>query len=684
MISKNKVRLLASLKHQRSGSARQAKNRIEKLKKVINHHRYLYHTLDRQEISDAALDSLKHELFQLEKIFPEFITPDSPSQRVGGEPLDKFVKVKHKIRQWSFEDAFDEDEIREFDARIKRLLEKELGHKTDISYTCEIKIDGFKIILTYKKGILKTAATRGDGIIGEDVSQNVKTIESIPLKLRKNVDVVVEGEIWMSKKEFKRINKERKRNKEMLFANPRNAAAGSIRQLDPKVAASRKLDSFMYDLSWAGFELPETQFKELKLLKELGFKVNPNLKFCRNIEEVISFWKDWSKKRENQDYGIDGIVAKVDNRDWQQLLGYTGKAPRFAIAFKFPAEQATTVVEDIDVQVGRTGVLTPVAHLSPVRVAGSVVSRATLHNEDEIKKLDVRIGDTVVIQKAGDVIPDVVKVLKDLRTGKEKKFKMPEKCPICRSPLDRQKDSPLVKCSNKQCAVRHRRSLHYFTSKSAFNIEGMGPKIVNALLDNGLIQDAADIFDLKEGDLVPLERFAEKSAENLIKAIDERREIDLARFIIALGILHVGEETARDLSENFGSIKGIEKASVDDLESIANIGTIVARSIHDWFRNDYNKKFLKKLLKQVKIKKEKRIASTKLKGKTFVLTGSLETITRDEAKIKIRLLGGHPIESVSKKTDFVVAGKEPGSKYTEAKKLGVKIIDEREFLNMIK
>ena len=668
------------------------KKRVEKLRKVINHHRYLYHVLDKPEISDATLDSLKHELAQLEKEYPEFLTSDSPTQRIGGKPLDEFVKVRHKIRQWSFDDAFSEEEIRDFDEKIKRMLTKETGHKGDLFYTCEIKIDGFKIVLIYEKGILKTAATRGDGEVGEDVTQNVKTIESVPLKLEKDVDIVAEGEIWMSKKEFERINDERKKKKETLFANPRNAAAGSIRQLDPKVAASRKLDSFVYDLTFLtpsvekktlGVSQPKTQFEELELLKELGFKVNQYYKLCKNIEEVISFWKEWEKKKDKQEYGIDGIVVKLNERKFQELLGYTGKSPRFAIAFKFRAEQATTIVEDIQVQVGRTGVLTPVAHLRPVVVAGSVVSRATLHNEDEIRRLGVRIGDTVIIQKAGDVIPDVIGVVRDLRTGKEKVFKMPDKCPICRSAIKRDAGSPLIRCSNNKCSVRHRRALYYFASKKAFDIEGLGPKIVNALLDNNLIQDAADIFDLKEGDLVPLERFGEKSAENLINAINIHKEINLDKFITSLGIFNVGEETARDMAKKFGSIEKIEKLSLEELESVRNIGCIVAKSIYDWFRDDYNKRFLKKLLQRIKIKKIKIIKGGKLEGKKFVLTGTLSSMSRDMAKEKIRALAGEINETVSKNTDFVVAGDDPGSKYEKAKKLGVKIIDEQELLKML-
>lgn len=697
------------------------KTRIEKLKETINHHRYLYHVLDRQEISAAALDSLKRELAELEKKYPEYASPDSPTQRIGGEPLDKFAKVVHKARQWSFGDAFTEKEIREFDERIKRMLMKELPSRQampgtsltslvekGVEYACELKIDGFKIVLTYENGVLQTAATRGDGVTGEDVTQNIKTIESIPLKLEKPVNIVVEGEIWMSKREFEKLNQEQKKKNLSLFANPRNAAAGSIRQLDPAIAASRKLDSYVYDIALiekrgegVRFSLsdnegessetdtlssfPETQIKELELLKKLGFKVNKNYKLCRNINEVIAYWKEWQKKKNNENYWIDGVAVKLNRRDWQEILGHTGKAPRFAVAFKFPAEQATTVVEDIAVQVGRTGALTPVAHLAPVLVAGSVVSRATLHNAEEIKRLGLKIGDTAIIQKAGDVIPEVVQVLKEMRTGKEKEFTMPENCPVCGGKLRQEKDSPIIRCANKNCSVRRRRALYYFASKKAMNIEGLGPKIIDALLDNGLVQDAADIYDLKEGDLEPLERFGEKSAKNIVSSISEKRETTLTRFLTALGIFHIGEETAELLAENF-SLDDLQKAMPDDLQKIKGIGPKVADSVYNWFKNKKNKVFLKKLLKRISIispKPAKFLENSKIKGKTFVLTGTMENLSRDKAKKEIKLRGGQAGESVSKNTDFVVAGDEPGSKYGKAKKLGVKIIGEKEFLELL-
>jgi len=666
-----------------------AKVRIEKLKKLINHHRYLYHVLDRQEITDAALDSLKHELYNLEQVFPKLITLDSPTQRVGGKPLEKFEKIRHIVPQWSFNDVFDENEIREFDNRVRRFLDKEFGYKVaELEYVAELKIDGFKIILTYEKGILKTATTRGDGKVGEDVTMNVKTIESIPLHLNTDVDCIVEGEIWMGKDEFNRLNKDRSKKGEQLFANPRNVAAGSIRQLDSKIAASRMLDSFIYDLSYIEhssdvFIMPKTQVEELELLKEFGLKVNPNFKLCKNIDDVIDFWKSWQKKKDKTRYLVDGVVVKLNKIEWQNRLGYTGKAPRFAVALKFPAEQTTTLVEDIDVQVGRTGALTPVAHLKPVTIAGSVVSRATLHNEDEIRRLDVRVGDTVILQKAGDVIPDIVSVIKEMRTGEEKPFKMPKVCPICRSQVVFLKDSPIAKCPNKKCVTRHRRSLYYFASKKAFDIEGLGPRVIDALLDNNLVSDATDFFDLKEGDITPLERFAEKSAKNLIEAINTRREIELPRFIISLGIENVGESTAEDLADSFHTIKNLEKTSIQDLEKVSDVGPIVARSIYEWFRDANNKRFLDKLLSRVAIKKSPKVRGTKFKNLKFVLTGSLDKVSRNEAKKMIKDQGGEVSESVSKNTDFVIFGSNPGLKYDNAKKLGVKTIDEEKFLEML-
>lgn len=664
-----------------------AAKRLEQLKTAIDRHRYLYHVLDKPELTDAALDSLKHELDEIETRYPDLITSDSPSQRVGGSPLPQFKKIKHEAPQWSFNDAFSPDEMREFDARVKRMLRPRFGEKVSPSYVSELKIDGFKIVLTYKKGVLVTAATRGDGVFGEDVTMNVKTILSIPLRLEKPVDIIAEGEIWMPGSEFLRINRERKKAGEPLFANPRNAATGSIRQLDPKIAASRKLDSFIYDISQYNKTIPATQKEELEELRRLGFKVNKNFEFCRTIEDVIQFWEKWQKRSKKENYWIDGVAAKVNEREYQEALGYTGKAPRFTVAFKFPAEQVTTIVEDIVLQIGRTGVLTPVAHLKPVSVAGSTVSRATLHNEDEIRRLDVRVGDTVVLQKAGDVIPDIVNVVKELRTGKEKPYVFPKKVPACGGDgsVERIPGMAAWACVEKNSLSQHKRRLYYFVSKHAFDIEYLGPKNIDLLLEYKLIANFDDIFTLKKGDLLALPRFAEKSADNLLASVESRKKITLPRFIVSLSVPNVGEETAEDVAKHFRTLERIEKASLEDLREVYGIGDVVAESLHAWFREKQNKELLSRLLSHIKIlpmpREEKK--ALPLAGKTFVLTGTLSSLSRDEAKAKIKAQGGDVVGSVSKNTDYVVAGDDPGSKFDKAQELGVKILNEKEFLRII-
>lgn len=677
---------------------KQTKDRIEKLRKAIEKYRYEYHVLDKSAISPEALDSLKKELVDLEVQYPELITPDSPTQRVAGKPLKGFKKVEHKVAQWSFNDAFSEEDIKDFDTRVKRFLKVDPAFAKAtagrVEYVCELKIDGLKIILEYENGFLKTAATRGDGKVGEDVTENVKTIESVPLKLEEEVSVIVEGEIYLPKKEFERINKERATKGEEIFANPRNMAAGTIRQLDPKVVAERKLSTFIYDLSAvasakADKPIPKTQEEELKFLQKLGFRVNKNFKFCKNISEVVEYWKYWKDKKDKQDYLIDGVVVKVNEKNLQEALGYTGKAPRFGIAFKFPAEQVTTVVEDIVLQVGRTGVLTPVAHLKPVSVAGSTVSRATLHNEDEIKRLDVRIGDTVILQKAGDVIPDIVSVIKEMRTGKEKVFVWPKFVPDCggKGEIERILGQAAWKCKDKNSFIQKKRRLYHFASKHAFDIDHLGPKIIDALLAADLISSYDDIFTLKKGDILNLERFAEKSADNLINSIEKAKKISLSRFIVSLSIPNVGEETAILLAQNCGSIEKLKDSKIEELQKINEVGPIVAESIVDWFKTPENQKVLSRLLKHVKIEQTVVAGehiSKKLEGKTFVLTGTLNNMTRDDAKEKIRSLGGSVSGSVSKETDFVVAGENPGSKYENAEKIGVKILSESEFEKMLK
>lgn len=659
----------------------------EKLKAAVNRYRTLYHVYDKEEISEAALDSLKHELSELEARYPSLIAPDSPSQRVAGKPLPGFKKVRHRVPQWSFNDAFSPEELREFDARIKRYLHGQ-GIEQAPTYVCELKIDGLKVVLTYERGVLRTAATRGDGIVGEDVTHNVRTIESVPLSLSRPVDIVVEGEVWMSSKHLEAINKERAKQGEPLYANPRNVAAGSIRQLDPKMAAARKLDVFIYDVAQTSDPFPKTQYEELEYLRELGFKVNRNDVLAKNIEEAIVFWETWKEKGRKQEYWIDGIVVKVNERRLEEALGYTGKSPRFAIAFKFPAEQVTTVVEDIVLQVGRTGVLTPVAHLKPVSVAGTTVSRATLHNEDEIKRLDVRIGDTVILQKAGDVIPDIVQTLTELRTGKEKAFKWPKVVPECGGDgrIERVPGTSAWRCVDKNSFAIIRRRFYNFVGKHAFDIEGCGPRTIDLLLDKGLVQHYDDLFTLETGDVLELEGFAETSANKLIASLKRATRVELARLIVGLSIPQVGEETAILLAEKFRTLDGLAQASLPELEEIDGVGPVVAKAVHEWFRESAHKKLLTRLKKVLTVVAPPKVApaSKKLAGKTFVLTGTMEAMSRDKAKEKIRLLGGDVSGSVSKKTDYVVAGESAGSKLDKAQELGVAVLTETEFLRMIR
>jgi len=666
---------------------KEIRDRYEKLKNAINRYRALYHVYDKEEISQAALDSLKHELSEIEERYPAIIAPDSPSQRVAGKPLPGFKKVRHKVAQWSFNDAFSPEEMREFDARVKRFLHPKFGSVRP-TYVCELKIDGLKVVFEYERGILKTAATRGDGLVGEDVTHNIKTIESVPLSLSRPIDIVVEGEVWMSSKNLEALNKARAKEGEPLFANPRNAAAGSIRQLDPKIAASRKLDVFIYDMAQTSEKFPETQAEELEYMRKLGFKVNPHHVLAKNIEEAIDFWESWKKKGRHQEYWLDGVVVKVNEKKYEERLGYTGKAPRFAIAFKFPAEQVTTILEDIVMQVGRTGVITPVAHLKPVSVAGTVVSRATLHNEDEIKRLDVRIGDTVILQKAGDVIPDIVSVVKELRPKGAKPYKWPTRVPECGRDgrIERIPGQAAWRCVNKNSFAVVRRRFHNFAGKHALDIEGLGKERVDMLLEKGLVQHYDEIFTLTEGDLLTLEGFAEISARKLITSIQKARHVELARLLVGLSIPQVGEETAILLAEKYRTIDALEKATVEELEEIEGIGPIVAKEIVEWFALKRHRKLVADLKKILTITNTLRLNlnTAPLAGKIFVLTGSLSSVTRDEAKEKIRRLGGDVSGTVSKKTDYVVAGSEAGSKLDKARRLGIAVLTEEEFLSMVR
>lgn len=671
----------------------ETQKRIEKLKDLINYHRYLYHVLNKEEISESALDSLKKELFDLEQKFPEFITPDSPTQRVGGKPIDAFKKVEHKEMMRSLNDAFSREDMDSWENRNKKLLN---GEK--IEYYCEPKLDGLAIELIYNKGLLKTGATRGDGKIGEDVTQNIKTIEAIPLKLREEKDIIndlkkerlpfknfdniiVRGEAIITKKEFKKTNKEREKSGLPLYANPRNLAAGSLRQLDSKITSERNLDADVYDLVTDFGQ--KTHDEEHRILKVLGFKTNNKYnRLCKNMDEVFDFYSYWQKNREKLPYEIDGLVISINSNEIFDKLGVAGKAPRGAIALKFPLKQSTTIIEDIKIQVGRTGAMTPVAILKPVEINGVIVSRATLHNDKEIERLGLKIGDTVVVGRAGDVIPEVIKVFPELRTGKEKNFKMPTNCPSCETKLVKPENEIVWRCPNHNCFSRKMGWFKHFVSRSAFSIDGLGPKIIEKFIEEGLLSDPSDLFELKEGDILPLERFADKSAKKIVLNIQKRKEISFSRFIYSLGIRNVGLKTSFDLALTFKSIEEIESASVEELESISDVGPIVAQSIYDWFRLKENKEFLKKLKERgVKYFIEKR--EGKLLGKKFVITGTLEKMSRDVVKEKIVFLGGEVSDSVSKNIDYLVSGENPGSKYEKAKKLGIKILKEEEFLKII-
>lgn len=682
----------------------EAKKRIAKLRELINYHRYLYHVLDKQEITESALDALKKELFDLEQKYPNLITLDSPTQRVGGKPLPGFEKFSRKEPMLSFFDSFSAEDMKDWESRNKKLLTETEIKK--IEYYCEPKLDGLAMELIYRDGVLAVGATRGDGRVGENVTQNIKTIEAIPLKLR-NTDeaikelekiglkkivasikkngakeMIVRGEVVITKKNFEKINQEREKQGLALYANPRNLAAGSIRQLDPKITATRKMEADVYSLITDLGQ--ETHEEEHLILKAFGFRTNNKYnRLCRNLEHVFDYYEYLHKIREALPYEIDGSVVLINNNKIFKELGVVGKAPRAGIAFKFALRQATTIVEDISVQVGRTGAMTPVAHLRAVEVSGITITRATLHNEDEIRRLGLKIGDTVVVGRAGDVIPEIIKVFPELRTGKEKEFKMPSKCPDCEDQLVRKPGEVVWYCPNPNCFSRKRRYLGHFVSRGAFNVDGVGPKIIDRFLEEGLISDAADLFDLEEGDILPLERFAEKSAQKIVEKIQSRKKIELSRFIYALGIRNVGEKTARDLARKFGNFIKIESLSLEELQNTVDIGPIVAKSIFEWFRDKHNAVFLQKLKEKGIIILGEKKQDTKFKNLSFVLTGTLESMSREEAKERIESLGGEVLSSVSKNLEYLVVGDNPGSKYDKAKQLGVKILYEKEFLKMI-
>lgn len=674
-------------------ATQQPAERIKKLRKLIEYHRTLYHTFDDPEISDEAFDTLKNELEELERKHPEFADASSPTQVVGGKPLDKFVKVRHEFPMSSFSDAFSEEEMQEWVARLEKYLGKNLTlqAKKPLFY-CELKIDGLAIELVYEKGILVQGSTRGDGAVGEDVTQNLLTIPSIPQKLIQlgkweiPNHLVVRGEVFISKKELNRINQEQEKRGQKPFANTRNLAAGSIRQLDPKIAASRKLESFQYALTTDCGQT--THEEEHRILSSWGFSVSPDAQSIDSLEKVFSFHDAWEKKRERLAYEIDGIVVIVNDNEIFERSGIVGKGPRAAIAYKFSPRQATSVVEDVLMQVGRTGVVTPVALLRPVEISGVTITHATLHNFDEVKRLDVRIGDTVIVTRSGDVIPKITGVIKELRTGNEKLVSIPKKCPVDGSDLIQ--DGALIRCSNPQCGAQHKQRILHFVSRPAFNIQGMGEKIVDRFLEEGLISDVADIFSLRKGDIASLERFGEKSAQNLIDEINHAKHITVAKFLYALGILHVGQETAQALADfitrriNRVDISSVAKvlSSLDaqELQSIQDIGPRVSQSIVEWFSSPRNKSLLKKLShEQIILEVPKKVRGI-FSGKNIVLTGSLSSFSRQQAKEIIERQGGHVQNDVSRSTNLLIVGDDPGSKLKKARDLGIEIWPEKEFV----
>jgi len=681
-----------------------AKKRIEKLRQEISKYRYAYHVLDALEISEAVLDSLKHELYKLEQQFPELITPDSPTQRVAGKPPAGFKKVHHSVRMLSIEDVFKREEADEWLARIQKL-----EPRAKFDFFAEVKMDGLAGSLVYEDGVFMEGSTRGDGTVGEDVTQNLRTIEAIPLSLRipssreieaflkkhhgriqvQRVREVLErhagrieirGEAYMTKSQLAALNRDLAKKQQPLLANPRNAAAGSIRQLDASVVAGRKLSFFGYAM--VGDYGTTTHEQTHEMIALLGVPQNPHNRFCKNLDAVEALHAELYKKREKLDYWADGVVVNVNEDAVFERLGVVGKTPRAMIAWKFPAEQATTIVRDIEVSVGRTGALTPVALLEPVLIQGTTVTHASLHNEDEMKRLGLKIGDTVIVEKAGDVIPKVMQVLPKLRTGKERAFHMPKRCPICGSSVERKEGEAIIRCTNSKCFAMQLAGLLHFVS--AFDMRGLGEKNAEQLIQKGFMHQPSELFSLEAGDFLQLEGFAEISSNKLVKEIQAHRDIELGRFINALGIPHVGAQTAEDLARHFGTIENFLQVKADDLQAVDGVGAIVAESISAYLQDAHHKQEIKNLLEVVHVKpvtKQEKIGP--LFGTTWVFTGTLSSIAREAAKEKIRDLGGTVSESVSKKTSFVVVGEEPGSKYDKAKKIGVETLSEAQFLRKI-
>ncbi|KON85614.1 NAD-dependent DNA ligase LigA [Sporosarcina globispora] len=654
-----------------------AEKKVKDLHNLLNQYNYEYHVLDQPSVPDAEYDRLMRDLIELEEQFPELKTEDSPTQRVGGEILDMFEKVEHQSQMLSLGNAFNEQDLRDFDRRVRQ------GAGENVTYVCELKIDGLAVSLRYEDGLFILGATRGDGSIGENITANLKTIRSIPLRLKENVTMEVRGEAFMPRRSFEKLNKAKEENGEEPFANPRNAAAGSLRQLDPRLAAKRNMDIFVYGIANVGDTGIVSHSEGLNYLDSLGFKTNKERKRCKSIEEVIDYVEGWTDKRPNLSYDIDGIVIKVDSMESQEQLGTTAKSPRWAIAYKFPAEEVVTTLRDIELSVGRTGVVTPTALLEPVRVAGTTVQRASLHNEDLIREKDIKIGDQVVVKKAGDIIPEVVNVLADRRTGEEQDFNMPTHCPECESELVRLDGEVALRCINPKCPAQIREGLIHFVSRNAMNIDGLGEKVISQLFAENLIKDVADIYKLTYEQLIQLERMGEKSVNNLIQAIENSKGNSLEKLLFGLGVRHVGAKAAKTLSKEFGQMEALEKASRDELTAINEIGEKMADSIVSFFEQEEAHELIAELKAagvNMAYNGPKPVSAENsdsfFAGKTVVLTGKLEMMSRNEAKEKVEALGGKVSGSVSKKTDVVIAGEDAGSKLTKAQELGVEVWNE--------
>lgn len=651
--------------------------RVQELHELLNQYNYEYHVLDKPSVPDAEYDQLLNELKEIETSNPEYATSDSPTQRVGGAVLEQFSKVTHRTSMLSLGNAFNEDDLKDFDRKVREVA------GDSAMYSCELKIDGLAVSLRYEDGLFVQGATRGDGSVGEDITANLKTIRSIPLRLKKPLSIEVRGEAFMPESSFVKLNEEREKKEEALFANPRNAAAGSLRQLDPRIAASRNLDIFLYAIGDPGDTGVRSQSEGMKLLDEMGLKTNPERKMCSTIEEVMEYIHEWTEKRADLAYDIDGIVIKVDSLDHQEELGFTAKSPRWAIAYKFPAEEVVTVLRDIELSIGRTGVVTPTALLDPVKVAGTTVQRASLHNEDLIREKDIRIGDHVVIKKAGDIIPEVVSVITDKRTGQEKEFHMPTHCPACESELERLEGEVALRCLNPKCPAQLQEGLTHFVSRNAMNIDGLGEKVIAQLYQSGLIEDVADLYRLTKDQLIGLERMGEKSADNLLNAIEASKSNSMEKLLFGLGIRHVGAKAARTISEHFRHVDALKEASAEELCQIDEIGNKMADAIVTYFENEEVLELIEELRENGvnltytgPVKKKAEDIDSAFAGKTIVLTGKLAQLTRGDAKEKIELLGGKVTGSVSKKTDLLIAGEDAGSKLTKAQDLNIPVWDE--------